>query len=82
MKISTGIVRRIDELGRVVIPKEMRKTLNIKEKDPIEISMEGTEIILSKYENRCAFCGKVKPEYNFKEKKICKSCMEELKNEY
>lgn len=81
MKLSTGIVRRIDELGRVVIPKEMRKVLELKERDPMEIEIEGTEIILRKYENRCAFCGKVKPEHNFKEKKICKRCMEELRNE-
>lgn len=81
MKISTGIVRRIDELGRIVIPKEMRKVLELKERDPMEIEIEGTEIILRKYENRCAFCGKVRPEHNFREKKICKNCMEELKNE-
>ncbi len=81
MKLSTGIVRRIDELGRIVIPKEMRKVLELKERDPMEIEIEGTEIILRKYENRCAFCGKVKPEHNFKEKKICKRCMEELRNE-
>lgn len=79
-EISTGIVRRLDELGRVVIPKEMRKVLELKERDPMEIEIEGTEIILRKYENRCAFCGKVRPEHNFKQKKICKTCLEELCN--
>lgn len=81
MKISTGIVRRVDELGRIVIPKEMRKVLEIEQRDYVEISLEGSNIVLNKYENRCAFCGKIRPEHNFKQKKICKNCMEELKNE-
>jgi len=81
MKISTGIVRKVDPLGRVVIPREMRKILEIEEKDPIEISMEGSNIILHKYENKCTFCGAIKPEYDFKEKKVCKNCLEELRHE-
>lgn len=81
MKLSTGIVRRVDELGRIVIPKEMRKVLEIEQRDYIEISIEGSNIILNKYENRCAFCGKIRPEHTFKQKKICKNCLEELKNE-
>ena len=53
MKLSTGIIRRVDELGRIVIPKEMRKELGIDQKDPIEISIEGSNIVLRKYENKC-----------------------------
>ncbi len=81
MKIGTGIVRRVDDLGRIVLPKEMRKELNIDTKDPVEISKEGTEIVLRKYENRCTFCGKLKPAYNFNSKKICRECLEKIKNE-
>ncbi len=58
---STGIVRRMDELGRVVIPIELRRTLNIKEKDPIEIYVDKDKIVLRKYESRmaCQITGKV-----------------------
>jgi len=54
---NTGIVRKVDELGRVVIPKELRNTLGINERDPLEIYVEGHKIILQKYQNRCVFCG-------------------------
>ena len=54
---STGIVRKVDELGRVVIPKELRKTLDIAEKDGMEIYVDGNAIILKKYEPSCIFCG-------------------------
>ena len=54
---STGIVRRVDELGRVVIPIELRNKFNISEKDPIEIYVDGSSIILKKYEQSCIFCG-------------------------
>lgn len=81
MKTNTGIIRRIDELGRVVIPMEIRKTLEISKSDYIEISMQGEQIILNKYQNKCVFCGKVNPVYTYSGKKICKSCMENLKKE-
>lgn len=81
MKISTGIVRRVDDLGRIVIPMEMRKELNIGINDPMEISKEGQTIILRRYEHTCTFCGKLKPEHNFSNKKICKECLEKIKNE-
>ena len=75
MKLATGIVRRVDELGRVVIPKEMRRQLNIEVKDPIEIMSDGSSIILQKYENRCIFCGTVKPSIRYKDKLVCKRCL-------
>lgn len=78
---STGIVRRVDELGRVVIPIELRRTLNIAERDALEIYVDGEEIILKKYEPACIFCGNAKDVVNYKGKNICKDCLEELKKE-
>ena len=57
---STGIVRRVDELGRVVIPIELRNKFGITEKDPMEIYVDGSSIILKKYEPNCIFCGRSK----------------------
>ncbi len=76
---STGVVRRVDELGRIVIPIELRRTLDIAEKDALEIYTEGEQIILNKYEPACVFCGEAKEIVNYKGKNICKSCIEELK---
>ena len=78
MKLATGIVRRVDELGRVVLPKEMRLQLNIDERDPIEITCDGSSIILQKYENRCIFCGTVKPSIRYNGKLVCKKCLKAL----
>ncbi len=75
---STGIVRRVDELGRVVIPKEIRKKLDLNEKDPIEIYVDGRSIILKKFESNCIFCGNNKDLITYKEKLICKKCLYEL----
>jgi len=77
---STGIVRNIDELGRLVIPKEIRKKLGINETDPVEIYNEGDKIIISKYNSICHFCGASAEIVDYKEKKICKSCINELLN--
>ena len=63
---STGIVRRVDELGRIVIPIELRNKLKIAEKDPIEIYVEGSSIILKKYEETCVFCGGTKNVVDYK----------------
>ena len=57
---STGIVRKVDELGRIVLPIEMRRTLDIAEKDPVEIYVEGDSVILRKYQASCVFCDSVK----------------------
>ena len=75
---STGVVRRVDELGRVVIPKEIRKQLDIEEKDPIEIYVEGSSIILKKVEIRCIFCGHTKDLIEYKNKLICKNCINNI----
>lgn len=75
---STGIVRKVDELGRVVIPIELRRTLDIAEKDALEIYVDGDKIILRKYEPACIFCGEATDVENFRGKKICRGCMEAL----
>ena len=77
---STGIVRKVDELGRIVIPKELRRTLNIEEGDGLEIYTEGEQIILKKYAPACIFCGEAKEVINFKGKNICKNCLNEIKD--
>lgn len=78
MKKSTGVVRRIDDLGRVVIPKELRRTLGIAEGDPLEIYVNGEEIILSKYAPGCIFCGNADNVSHFKGKIICGNCLTEM----
>jgi transcriptional pleiotropic regulator of transition state genes len=76
---STGIVRKVDELGRIVLPIELRRTLNIAEKDPLEIYVDESAIILSKYEPACIFCGNARGVEPFKGKNICADCYKELK---
>ena len=75
---STGIVRNIDELGRVVVPKELRKKLGIANTDPVEIYVEDDKIILKKYAPVCHFCGGTEGLTEFKEKNICQSCIADL----
>ena len=75
---STGIVRNIDELGRIVVPKEMRTSLDINCNDPVEISMEGDQIILKKYVPHCIFCSGSENLSVFKGKKVCASCLKEM----
>ena len=75
---STGIVRKVDELGRVVIPIELRRTLNIGEKDSLEIFVEGDTIILKKYQPACVFCGQAKDVRNLKGKNVCPKCIGEI----
>jgi len=77
---STGIVRSVDELGRIVIPKEMRTKMNISSSDPIEIYVDGDKIILKKYENSCLFCGSAEELTEFKGKMVCSACIGELKD--
>ncbi len=77
---STGIVRKVDELGRVVIPIELRRTMGIEIKDPVEIYVEGEHIILKKYQPACIFCENVSNVSVYKGKNICSDCMVELSN--
>ena len=81
---STGIIRRMDEIGRVVIPIEIRNQFNIAEKDPMEIYVDGSSIVLKKFEPNCIFCGNTKNLLEFNDKLICEKCSKkigELKNE-
>ena len=77
---STGIVRKVDELGRVVIPIETRRTLGLNEKDQVEIFIDGENIILKKYEPSCIFCNEMNNVINYKGKIICNNCLEEMKS--
>jgi transcriptional pleiotropic regulator of transition state genes len=72
---STGIVRRVDELGRVVIPIELRRSLDIAEKDGLEISVDNDRIVLRKYAPACVFCGSEDEVSSFKGKNVCKTCL-------
>lgn len=76
---ATGIVRKVDELGRIVLPIELRRTLDINEKDALEIYVDSNQIILRKYEPSCIFCGEVDGVIDFKGKKVCSKCINSLK---
>ena len=78
---STGIVRKVDELGRVVLPIELRRTLDIAVKDSLEIYVDEGAIILKIYEPACIFCGDARDVVNYKGKNICAKCMRELRSE-
>lgn len=75
---AKGIVRRIDELGRVVIPIQIRNQLKIVEKDFIEIFVEGSSIILRKHEPKCVLCGNTKKLFEYKDKLVCNNCKKKL----
>ena len=75
---ATGIVRRIDELGRVVIPIEIRNKLNIEEKSPMEIYVEGSSIILKKFEPNCVFCNNTKKLITYNDKLVCEKCIKKI----
>jgi len=75
---STGIVRKVDDLGRVVLPIELRRTLGISEKDSLEIYVDGEQVILRKYEPACIFCGNASDMTHFHGKNVCMNCAAEL----
>ena len=76
---SIGIVRRVDELGRVVLPIELRRTLDIGEKDALEIFVEGSAIVLKKYRPTCIFCDSARDVCVFRGKNVCPKCLRELR---
>lgn len=76
---STGIVRKTDTLGRVVIPIELRRTLGIEIKDSIEIFVDKDSIILKKYNPACSFCDNANDLVLYQGKNICKECISKLK---
>ena len=75
---ATGIVRRIDELGRIVLPIELRRTMDIEERDRVEIYLEEDLIIVRKFEQTCLFCGTARNLIAFKEKSECRDCIRAL----
>ncbi len=75
---ATGIVRKVDELGRIVLPIEIRRTLDIEIKDAIEIFVDEEHIILKKYEPACIFCGNAKNIKKINSKNICEDCIKEI----
>jgi transcriptional pleiotropic regulator of transition state genes len=77
---DTGIVRRVDDLGRIVIPMELRRTLGIKVKDPMAIYVEGERIILTKHKDSCAICGDDDTDtVDVKGRPVCTSCVAAIK---
>ena len=78
---STGLVRKVDELGRIVLPIELRRTLDIAERDPLEIYVEGSAVVLKKYRPTCIFCDSSRGLSTFGGKNVCAKCIRELRNE-
>ena len=76
---STGIVRKVDELGRIVLPIEMRRTLDIAERDSLEIYVDGSSVILKKFMDSCVFCDECKDIQYFRGKNVCPRCLSELR---
>lgn len=78
---STGVVRRLDNLGRVVLPIELRRTMGIDVKDKLEVLVDGEDIILRRYQDACIFCGGDKSLIAFGGKQVCRACAERLAEE-
>jgi transcriptional pleiotropic regulator of transition state genes len=76
---DTGIVRRVDDLGRIVIPMELRRTLGINVKDPLSISVEDDRIILVKHRDSCAICGSEEHTEDVKGRAVCRECLLEIR---
>lgn len=77
---STGVTRQIDELGRFVLPAEIRRALGVEAKDYLEIYTENGRVILQKHEPACLFCGNTEDNVVFEGKRVCRACLEKLKN--
>ena len=75
---SIGIVRKVDELGRIVLPIELRRTLDIAEKDSLEIYVDEDAIVLRKYQPACIFCDNSKDIVVFKGKNVCPDCLKSM----
>ena len=76
---STGIIRQLDSLGRIVLPIELRRSLGIGTKDMLEIFVEGNSVILRKFESNCLFCGSSRELSAYKDRMICAKCLKELR---
>ena len=76
---TTGIVRKVDELGRIVLPVELRRTLDISDRDTLEIFVEGSAIVLKKYQASCIFCDSAREIKIFKGKNVCVKCLRAMR---
>ena len=76
---STGMVRKVDELGRIVLPAEIRQSMDIQVRDSLEIFTDEGRVILQKYQPSCSFCNNADEIVLFSGKRICRSCLDELK---
>jgi len=79
---ATGVVRKVDGLGRIVIPMEIRQAYDIKEKDSLEIFIDGGKIVLRKYEPACIFCNNAENVTDYHGKLICETCLKEINKQY
>jgi transcriptional pleiotropic regulator of transition state genes len=77
---ETGIVRRVDDLGRIVIPMELRRTLGINVKDPMSISMDGERIVIAKHHDSCVMCGSTDDIVRIKGRAVCRGCVAAVKS--
>lgn len=75
---TTGVIRQLDALGRIVLPIELRRTLDIGPKDMLEIFVEGDSVLLRKYEPNCLFCGSSRGLVSYREKMICSDCLKAM----
>ena len=79
---TIGIVRKVDELGRIVLPIELRRTLDIAVRDELEIYLDDDKVILRKYEPSCIFCGSAEDVVYFGNKRVCPRCIEKIKENF
>lgn len=73
-----GVVRKVDQLGRIVLPKSLRKRYQMNEGDPVEILVQGDHIILERYRPKCVFCGSMEAVSDYKDRYICAACLSEM----
>ncbi|MDR2074437.1 MAG: AbrB/MazE/SpoVT family DNA-binding domain-containing protein [Oscillospiraceae bacterium] len=78
--MKSGYIRRVDKLGRIVIPLEVRKSLYIDEHDSLEVFVEDGSVVLKKYSTKCIFCFSENEVFMFKDRYICKKCLNEIKS--
>lgn len=77
---AIGIVRKVDELGRIVLPMELRRTFNIQKEDPLEIFVDEDTIVLKKYEPACIFCGSADDVVQIHGRNVCRACITEMRD--
>ena len=79
---ATGIVRKVDDLGRIVLPIDVRRERGIEPKDDVEIYVDGDNIVLQKYRPHCVFCGGQEDLIEFQGKRVCLSCAEDVGGDF